>query len=403
LAVSHREPEDLENALFLVSVLDGKKRRLTSAPPRTSGDRMPAFSRDGKSLAFVRGVNNGEVFLLRLTEDLRPAGEPGQLTTSGGQITTPVWSADGGHILYIFKELSVRSEIRSLSIKNPATWKRIFASEEEILELSLEHHLVYSSTDYDNDIWRSEIRSSGTPAMPQRPIASTRRDGMPRYSPDGTKIAFHSIRSGFSEIWIADADGTNPVQLTSFRGEATVGPASWSPSSREIVFHARVEGGQADLYTIPVIPGSANRLTTDASDDNLPSYSRDGSRIYFSSRRSGQPEIWVMPAQGGAASQLTHDDGGSMPIESPDGDAVYYHHRIPEKGIWKIDLQGMSARQITGPYSGYNLVVTKRGLYYTVADGPNSVRFLDFSTQQEHVVHSGVGAVQLSVSDVTLS
>jgi Tol biopolymer transport system component len=190
LAVSHREPEDLENALFLVSVLDGKKRRLTSAPPRTSGDRMPAFSRDGKSLAFVRGVNNGEVFLLRLTEDLRPAGEPGQLTTSGGQITTPVWSADGGHILYIFKELSVRSEIRSLSIKNPATWKRIFASEEEILELSLEHHLVCSSTDYDNDIWRSEIRSSGTPAMPQRPIASTRRDGMPRYSPDGTKIAF---------------------------------------------------------------------------------------------------------------------------------------------------------------------------------------------------------------------
>ena len=53
-------------------------------------------------------------------------------------------------------------------------------------------------------------------------IASTRLDTAPAWSPDGTKIAFLSDRSGDFELWICDADGSNPVRLTAFDGPSVL-------------------------------------------------------------------------------------------------------------------------------------------------------------------------------------
>ena len=62
------------------------------------------------------------------------------------------------------------------------------------------------------------------------------RDGDPSISPDGRTIAFESFRSGFSELWTMNADGTNLRQLT-FNGAPEDRGSSWSPYGSQIVYH----------------------------------------------------------------------------------------------------------------------------------------------------------------------
>jgi Tol biopolymer transport system component len=256
--------------------------------------------------------------------------------------------------------------------------------------LSLGRHLVYSLNATDTNIWRAELRPPGLPlAAPQRLIASTRKDAWARYSPDGTKIAFGSTRTGPWEIWIAQGDGTNPVQLTFLGGPAS-GIKDWSPDGRRLVFHDRGEG-HGDLFTIAATGGVPQRLTTHPADDLTPSYSHDGRWIYFGSMRSGRPEIWKLPAEGGEAIQITHSEGSYLPLESPDGETLYYCDKLPEKGIWKMPVKGGPGVQVTGPYAPplCGMAVTADGLYYTTVSESgkqHSIEFLSFSTGKSRPV-----------------
>jgi Tol biopolymer transport system component len=297
-----------------------------------------------------------------------------------------------------------RKELRIATVSGSQSAEQV-ATTEDVSELSLGPHLVHSSKVFETDIWRAEIRPPGVPpSVPERLISSTRPDGHCRYSPDGKRIAFFSGRSGSMEIWIAEADGSNPVPLTSFGGPL-VGVGGWSPDGRQIVFHARPEG-QADLFLIPSSGGVPRRITTDPSDDVMPSYSHDGRSIYFSSRRSGRLQVWRMPAEGGEATQITYSEGGLFPIESRDGKTLYYCHELPEKGVWKIPAQGGMAERVTGALSEENcgLAVTDEGIYYAAAlDSRNrhSIQFFSFSTGQTHDVVVSVrrvGRLGLSVS-----
>lgn len=407
LVVSHREREGEPHALFLVSAQTGDKRRLTTVPRMLFGDFAPAFSPDGRSLAFCRlsGYSTSEVQLLPLARDLTAAGEPRRLSSAGRWATSPVWTGDGRRIAYLSADRpDSRNELRIASVSGSQSAEQV-ATTEDVSELSLGRHLVYSSKVFDSNIWRAEIRPSGVPlSPPERLISSTRHDGQCRYSPDGKRIAFVSARSGSPEIWIAEADGSNPVQLTSFGGPL-VGVMDWSPDGRQLVFHARPEG-QADLFLIPASGGVPRRITTDPSDDATPSYSHGGRWIYFSSRRSGRLEIWRMPADGGEATQITHSEGGLFPIESRDGKTLFYCHELREKGVWKIPSQGGRAERVTGPLSqkSCGLAVIDEGIYYTAAlDSRNrhSIRFFSFSTGEAHQVvvsDRPIGGMGLSVS-----
>jgi Tol biopolymer transport system component/DNA-binding winged helix-turn-helix (wHTH) protein len=390
LVVSHCEPEDPAEGLFLVSVLTGEKRRLTKPPRGFYGDFTPAFSSDG-TLAFSRlnGFAASEVYVLSLSGDFQATGEPRRLTHHDLWAASPVWMRDGRHILYVFAATpSGSSELRMSDVSGSREPEPLPMLEECVRELTLGEHLVYSRRSVDTNIWRAEVPSpGGPPSRPQLLISSTEQDFTPQYSPDGKKIAFGSTRSGTRELWVADADGSNRDKLTSFGGPM-VGYMNWSPDSQRLVFHARLNG-QADLFTIAAAGGTPKPLTTDPFDDFLPSYSHDGHWIYFGSVRSGQCEIWKMPADGGEATQITRE-GGRMPIESPDGKMLYYIHILAKKGIWKVPAQGGKAMQVTGPLSEpFGFTVTAEGIYYTAAlasSDQHLIQFLDFSTGQTRPV-----------------
>jgi Periplasmic component of the Tol biopolymer transport system len=188
-------------------------------------------------------------------------------------------------------------------------------------------------------------------------IASTRREIQPQYSPDGSKIVFASDRSGATEIWICNGDGSNPVQLTSL--ETNSGSPRWFPDGQRIVFDNDKEGA-IEIYVMEIATLVPRRLTNGPADNGQPSVSNDGKWIYFASRRTGNWEIWCMPAEGGEAVQMTHH-GGTWPFGSLDGKVIYY---LKGQDVWQVPVYGGEETRVLGPIAGYTFAVTPEGIYF---------------------------------------
>ena len=343
LAVSDRTSPQEPFAIFLVSVESGEKRRLTSPPAQSLADHSPAFSPDGRTLAFVRqsAVVVADVYLVQVG-----GGEPWRLTFNDTWTRGLAWTPDGSEIVF--------SSTPGGGFSNSSLWRiSSFGGMPELLSgtggnatfpaISRQgSRLIYSRSTEDLNIWRLELSGLTTARnRPTRLIASTRTDFYPQISPDGARIAFESSRSGSPEVWICDRDGRGAVQLTSFV-DVNAGSPSWSPDGRWIAFDAFPDGN-ADIYVISADGGSPRRLTTEGSQEILPSWSRDGKWIYFDSNRTGTPQVWKAPAAGGEAVQVTKK-GGHGAFESPDGKFVFYAK--PEdspwqpSAVWRVPAEG---------------------------------------------------------------
>ena len=147
-------------------------------------------------------------------------------------------------------------------------------------------------------------------------ISSTQLDGFPAYSPDGSRIAFFSARSGQGELWVADGNGSDLQMLTSM---GKVEPPRWSPDGKSIVF-AR----EGKIYRVDSAGGIPKEVVLAPSvKATEPSYSHDGRWIYFASDSTGRSEVWRVSTVTGEAVQVTKN-GGALPAESPDGRFLFY-------------------------------------------------------------------------------
>ena len=102
MVVTDRNSDSEPLGLFLLSVESGERRRLTSAQEKVFFDIQPAFSPDGGTLAFVREVAVGlrDIYLLTLSEDFQPIGEPKRLTFENRMTFRPVWTLAGHEIIF---------------------------------------------------------------------------------------------------------------------------------------------------------------------------------------------------------------------------------------------------------------------------------------------------------------
>jgi len=149
-------------------------------------------------------------------------------------------------------------------------------------------------------------------------------------SPDAQRIAFESRRTGEGEIFSMNADGTDQRRLTISEGEDR--PGSYSPDGSKIVFHSGRHDQALDLYTMNADGSNQARLTFQVGQDSNPSWSPDGTRIAFHSTRSADQdlEIYTINTAGGDVRRLTNNPGvDAFPMWSPDGSKLAFRRDIP--------------------------------------------------------------------------
>jgi Tol biopolymer transport system component/DNA-binding winged helix-turn-helix (wHTH) protein len=360
-----------------------------SEPPAGYQDWGPAFSPDGKQLAFVRAngtLNKGEVFLMPAA-----GGSARRLTVDNAHITSPPsWTRDGKSILFS----STRSGL-------PTVWRMSAAggTPVQITQVGVKafgprvaptgHRLAFEQDMGSSSLWSLELNDGGKKKLRRQVTASKGRNSDAQISPDGTKVVFVSDRTGSGEIYICNENGSNLLQLTNFGSPQTPErPRSperprWSRDGQKIVFDATI-GEYGAIFVMQANGGLPRPLSNQASDNLNPSWSRDGDWIYFTSNRSGQWQIWKMPSEGGQAIQVT-TGGGFAAVESADGESIYYAKTSSDPDIWRMRLEdrqeaAVAPRLHTQQWTGWTL--TDKGIFF-VREGPiqgPTLRFLDFAT-----------------------
>ncbi len=360
LAFSQKGTEDGPVRVMLMSMETLEARPFTYPPSGSPGDFWPEFSPDGGNISFVRkmrvGVNDVWIQPVSRT-DASQLTHKNYLSCEG-----PAWTSNGQGIVF--------------SAAMPGAYPRIWriwvagGTPEPFQDLGQnvgppsisKNRIVYAQANGRGiSIWRLPVPGGQAPARdPTQVVASSGDDTNPRFSPDGTKIAFESTRSGTNQIWICSSDGSGQVQLTNLGGYS--GAPSWSPDGTRIAFDSTASGNR-ELWIVESGGGTPHLLTKNATQDAAPSYSRDGRWIYFSSDRSGRFQIWKVPSEGGTAVQIT-SGGGFYAVESQDASALYYSQRN-RSGIWKLPTGGgEEVRILNRPVNWTDWSLSSEGLFY---------------------------------------
>ena len=258
--------------------------------------RQPAWSPDGRSLAFTWYVNgNSDIFTWhtdfntfdRLTND--PEGD-----------YDPAWSPDGSRIAF-------------------TSWRddgdRIYVMD----------------ADGSNVVRLNDDQTYGR---------------NPAWSPDGRRIAFSSWQGGNMDIFVMDDDGSNLVRLTD-SPESEL-DAAWSPDGRRIAFRSDREGNE-DIYVMNTDGTNVVRITDNPGDDTNPSWSPDGTRIFYQSEPV-RSDIYVVSADGTGLVGLTEDPvhHDFSPKFSPDGRRIAFHSERDENTeIYVMDTDGLNVVRLT--------------------------------------------------------
>lgn len=124
----------------------------------------------------------------------------------------------------------------------------------------------------------------------------------PKWSPDGTRIAYVSFESGDSAIYIQNI-ATGARQLISARKGINGAPA-WSPDGSKLAM-ALSYTGNPEIYVMDLASRRETRLTHSLAINTEPVWSPDGQSIYFTSDRSGRPQIYRIAASGGTPERIS--------------------------------------------------------------------------------------------------
>jgi Tol biopolymer transport system component/DNA-binding winged helix-turn-helix (wHTH) protein len=395
----HLVIDDAENlneplALFLVSLEDGHKKRLTQPGDLMIGDVDPRFSPDGAIISFLRAAHrtSQEIFTVPAT-----GGAASQVTSDNRQISAHEWAAQPRTFVYASNR-GGEFRLWRLTLGGKPTATGVYG--EFPIQFALSRKttdVVYAVIPNDPNIWRLEL--SATPNW-KRLIASTGQDASPQYSPDGSRICFRSDRGGDEEIWVSDSEGNDVTQVT--HGGLYPSVARWSPDGRRLIFNnARTQ----ELYLAESQNGPW-KITRLGMTGVHPVFAPDGKSFYGAA--SGA--IQQYPLGGGAPHVVVPTRGLSLGL-SPDGKQIYFVREPAATTLWRADLAtAQMSRVLDGlvPYCTSCWAVAENGIYYLGArpGSPHqqSVFYLDFRTQAtkliadypEPILPIGIGPFSLS-------
>jgi len=236
------------------------------------------------------------------------------LTNGQSIVLTPRFSPDQRQIVY----MSYENRRPAIYIYDMATRRqRLVASNVNLNfapRFSPDGRSVLFSMSVAGNIDLYKVGSGGG-GTPLRLTNAPGIDTGGSFSPDGTKIAFESDRSGTQQLYVMDADGSNPKRI-SFGGGRYATP-NWSPRGDLIAF-TRTGGG---AFRIGVMnpAGGGEKLLTSSWGDEGPSWSPNGRVLLFfrAAQGSGRPDLWSVDLTGTNARKIPTPLDGSDPSWGP--------------------------------------------------------------------------------------
>jgi eukaryotic-like serine/threonine-protein kinase len=360
--------------LRLLTVETGEMRTI-ERPQQCKWAFLPVFSPDGKWIALLCRTTSGAFDLYRIS----PMGERARnLHTFVDQPTAIAWSGDSQRIILADSGGLLEVDVNGGQPRRLSFAQTAVSQVDQIA--SRGNRLVYVQVQDNVNIWRIDLRSESVRSL----LAPTsRQQKAPTISPDGKRIAFESDRSGSKEVWVANLDGSDAVQLSDFHVQT--GTPRWSPDGRKIVFDSRASG-EAGLYLVDPSTALPRRIFTNGISACVPTWSADGKWIYFTTVSSPQWEhdaIYKVAPEGGTPELVTSTHGYNVQ-ESRDGRVLYFFAGEANAPIRVLDRATGQEQPLKGmPNIGdtTDWVVGSKGIFYIDRTStPAAVAFYEFSS-----------------------
>jgi len=376
------------STIWVVPSQGGQPMQITHVGNPAGGHVGPSWSPDGHRIAFVLlNYSSTEVWSVSAN-----GGDLKRMTPAELKAGSPIYSSDGRSLYFVagpmiwMQPISTQGEPTGQPVKVTDAG----ASFIDGLTISADgKRMAYGVQTLTSNIWSLSVSPNNNEAKgPPQPLTNQTgtRNNLPAFSPDGRKVAFiEFLRGGGTNIWVADADGKNPVQVTTNPRNLT---PSWfpdgdqlayaffsnnhwsvwatslasrrerllfdigrdiqyvrlSPDGRALAFNLVDKGGIINLWTVPVSGGQPKQLTFDKELAGFPCWSPDGKFIAYQVKRGDDAYLMLMPSDGGEPVQLTFDHGRSWPYSfSPDGDKIVFAG--DRDGVWNVWWVSRSTKQ----------------------------------------------------------
>lgn len=351
-------------------------------------EESPAFSPDGRSVAFVSDSSGSRQIYVRLLA----GGPPLQITHDAGAHLEPRWAQDSASIIYYTPppEGDAQGTLWEMSALGGSP-RRL---ESSLSGADVSHDgkrlTFFRLGEKQMQLVASDRDGSNARVVMQAPVSFSYRK--PRWSPDDRSIAFlHSRENWADDVYVVRTDGGNPKQVsgdnTLMSGLAWLGDGSilYSSARGSTVLYLPT----MHLWHISASGGAPQQVTFGEAGDENPDADRDG-RIVVS-RTHMQFDIWKFPTDGDPAEnvrravRITHQTGQvQTPTLSPDDQKMAYLSDNGGHGnLWVMNLPTGETRQITFEKNSSKVM----GVPIWSPDGS----YITFATNQPEILGRGVG------------
>jgi len=323
----------------------GANPRAVTRPEPPLAHHHPAFSHDGRSLAFVRR-RDGPYSELAVADV--GAGTMKTLTNDHALALSPVWSPDDRFIYFTSSRGGTLNIWKIPAASGDAEQITAGQGDDADIDLSADgKRLVFSS--YRANVNLAELNIETTSSARRKWLTSdaARGENSPRYSRDGRRIAYFSNREGAEpeSIWVMDADGGNASSLVE-DSRVNAFPR-WTADGQELLFMSRVPGSlqsEREVRRISLAGGVPQVLPMKTWGPDWGDVAADGRLIYRTTPRAGE----LYDPRTNRTQPVADLFGG--PLWSHDGQSFAFAVRpdagkLSDAGLWS-ETPGGARRQI---------------------------------------------------------